>query len=69
MEKEYLVSYYFRSKKGETGYGRIIFASYRNIKTRKGIKEIEAEIAEDVGGPVSILNIIELDAEEQETSE
>lgn len=64
MAKEYLVSYYFKNEKGnETGFGRIIFSTNRNIKTRKGIKELEAEIAEDVREAVAVLNIIELDDE------
>ena len=64
MEKEYMVSYYYETEKTkETGFGRIIFSTNRNIKTRKGIKDLEAEIAEDVGGTVAILNIIELDDE------
>ena len=65
MEKEYLVSYYFKTEKEkETGLGRIIFSTNRNIKTRKNIKELEAEIAKDAGGIVCILNIIQLDSEE-----
>lgn len=62
MEKEYLVSYSFLSKKQE-GFGHIVIKANSNLKNSKSIKELTNYIEKEAGGSVVILNIIELDDE------
>lgn len=63
MEKEYLVSYHFQTKKKE-GFGHCVIRVAKNIKTSNGIAKLKKHIETDVDGSVVILNIVELDDEE-----
>lgn len=68
MEKEYLVSYHFQTKKTE-GFAHCVIRVSINIKTSNGIKKLKDHLDRDVGGTVVILNIIELDIEEETQQE
>ena len=68
MEKEYLVSYHFQTKKKE-GFGHCVIRVDRNIKTSNGIQRLKKHLDRDVGGTVVILNIVELDIEEETPQE
>lgn len=63
MEKEYLVSYHFQTKKKE-GFGHCVIRVDRNIKTSNGIINLKNHLEKDTGGNIVILNIVELDIEE-----